>query len=95
MLVVPLAVVPSQTLVITLGEQPAQIALRTMGLHLYFTLEGVVTNRICRNEQRLLVDAKYRGFLGDFAFIDTQGDTDPVFTGFGTRYQLVYFDDGE
>jgi hypothetical protein len=52
-------------------------------------------NRIIRDRQRLLVDAGYRGFIGDFAMIDTQGRADPVYSGLGGRYQLVYFDAGE
>jgi len=36
------------------------------------------------------VDAQYREFQGDFMFIDTQGDSDPVYTGFESRYVLVY-----
>lgn len=95
---VTLGVVASQTVTINLNNQACLIELRTMGLdpdaHLYFslTLAGapVVTTRVCRNVQRLLADAQYRGFQGDFMFIDTQGDTDPVYTGFGSRYVLVY-----
>lgn len=99
MLIIPLAAVPSQTLAITLGTQPVQVELRTLETSLYFSLllneEPIVTNRVCRNRQRLLLDAQYRGFQGDFAFVDTQGDTDPAYLGLATRYQLVYFDDGE
>jgi len=95
---ITLGVVPSQTLTINLNNQACLIELRTLGLdadaHLFFslTLAGtpIVTTRVCRNLQRLLVDAQYRGFQGDFMFIDTQGDTDPVYTGFGSRYVLVY-----
>lgn len=95
---VPVGAVAGQTLTINLGQQACLIELRTMGLgadaHLYFTLTvggaPVVTTRVCRNLQRLLLDAQYRGFHGDFVFIDTQGDADPVYTGLGTRWVLVY-----
>lgn len=99
MLLIPLAAAPSQTLAVTLAAQPVRIALRTLGGSLYFTLrvkdEPIVTTRICRNRQRLLIDAKYREFAGDFAFVDLQGDTDPVFPGLGSRYRLVYLSDDE
>lgn len=95
MLVVPLDAVPSQTVNVTLANQPARISVRTIGTKLYFSLDGIVTNRICRDRQRLLVDAQYQGFAGEFAFVDTQGVADPVFTGLGSRYQLVYYDVGE
>lgn len=99
MVVIPVAAVPSQTLAVTLAAQPAQIALRTLGDNLYLDLivrgVAIVTTRICRNQQRLLLDVIYRGFLGDLMFVDTQGETDPVYTGMGTRYQLVYLNAGE
>lgn len=99
MLTIPLTPVASQTFAVTLAGQPAQIELRTIGALLYFSLtvsgSPIVTTRVCRNKQRLLADAKYRGFVGDFSFVDTEGDTDPVFTGLGSRYLLVYFNAGE
>lgn len=99
MLLIPLGAVPSQTLAVTLAGQSVQMALRTIGGSLYTTIDSnggtIVTNRICRNRQRLLLDATYHGFLGNFAFIDMRGDTDPIYTGLGTRYALVYFNDGE
>lgn len=99
MLRVPLQAVPNQTLAVTLLRQPVQIAVRQNGANVYFDLlskgEYVVRSRICRDRQRLLLNAQYRGFLGEFAFVDTQGGTDPVFTGFGSRYLLVYLPVGE
>lgn len=92
MLVVPLEAVPNQTVNVTLANQAAKITVRTIGTELYFSLDGVVTNRICRDRQRLLVDAGYRGFRGEFEFRDTQGANDPVWVGLGARYQLVYLD---
>lgn len=93
---IPLGAVPYQTLSVTLAQQATRIALRTMRGALYFTLlkDGlpVVTNRVCRNEQRLLLDAQYQGYIGDFAFVDTQGDTDPVYAELGSRYYLLYFE---
>jgi hypothetical protein len=93
--IVPLNPVPSQTVSVTVGGQVARIAVRTIGSALYFTLDGVVTNRVCRDRQRLLVDAKYRGFAGDFAFVDTKGAADPAYWGLGDRWQLVYYNAGE
>lgn len=89
-LVVPLNPVPSQTVNVTVGGQVARITVRTIGAALYFSLEGIVQNRVARDRQRLLVDARYRGFLGDFQFVDTQGTADPAFWGLGDRWQLTY-----
>lgn len=97
--VIPLQAAPSQTLAVTLARQAAQIALRTNNGKLYFDLslngEYIVRTRICRNFQRLLLDAQYRGFKGDFMFVDLQGVDDPVYTGLNTRFLLVYLADGE
>lgn len=99
MLLIPLSPVPSQTFALTLDNQAVQIAIRLIGESLYFSLDSngasIVRTRICRNRQRLLIDAQYQGFQGDFSFIDQQGDTDPEFAGLGTRYVLVYFNAGE
>jgi hypothetical protein len=99
MKLVPLIAVPSQTLSVVLGNQNAQIAVRQNGPNMYFDLSvdgsPIVVTRICRDRQRLLLDAKYRGFIGDFAFFDTQGTTQPFYTGLGARYLLVYLEAGE
>lgn len=94
MIQVPLSVVPSQSLSIRLGGQPCQIAVRQNGPFLYFSLSvnnsPIVTYRMCQNRQRLLIDAKYRGFIGEFMFIDAAGDDPPNYLGLGTRWSLFY-----
>lgn len=94
MLHIPLSAVANQTTYVTLAGQPAQISLRKIGGSLYFSLQNgtvpIVTARICRNMQRLLLDAQYQPFVGDFFFTDTQGDTDPQYLGLDTRYFLYY-----
>lgn len=99
MIRIPLVQEPSQTLAMTLAGQPTQIALRTNGGHLYFDLllddQPIITGRVCRNRMRMLTGFEYRGYVGDFMFIDTQGDADPFFLDLNTRYQLMYLEDGE
>jgi hypothetical protein len=99
MILVPLAAVPSQSLSIQLGGQPCQITVRTLGTSLYFSLlindEPIVQSRICRNRQRLLLDARYKGFVGDFMFIDTFEDEQPSFPGLGTRWFFFYLSPNE
>lgn len=103
---VPLSPVASQTLSINLGGQACQIAVYTLGIgadaHLYFDLSvgtiPIVTGRVCRNLQQILADAEYRGFQGDFMFVDNQATAgnalqtgvDPVYTGLGSRFELAY-----
>lgn len=94
---IPLSAVPSQTLAITLNGQGCQIALRSNGGNLYFTLkmntDSIVTSKICRNKQRLMLGISYRGFRGDFLFVDTQGNEQPEYSGLNTRWLLYYIND--
>jgi len=99
---IPLQAVPNQTLAITLDRQPVQIALRQNGVNMYLDLlldnQYVVRTRICRDRQRLLLDAGYQGFAGDFVFVDTQGADNPTYKGLGgagSRFQLIYLAAGE
>lgn len=101
MLIIPLAAVPSQTVTVNLrvpgqlARQRANITVRTIGSLMYFSLEGIVTNRIIRDRQRLLLGSQYLGFVGDFSMVDTQGLSDPNYRGLGSRYQLVYLNADE
>lgn len=99
MIRVPLAAVANQTLAVVLGGQACQIALRQNGPNMYFDLRvsnvDIVLARICRNKQLLLLDVKYRGFIGDFIFNDTLGDTQPYFSGLDSRYRLYYVEPGD
>lgn len=94
MIGVPTQPVASQTLQISLGGQSVQIALRQNGNAIYMDMSyntiQVVNTRICRDRQRLLLDAQYHGFKGDFAFVDTQGESDPFYRGLGSRFVLYY-----
>ncbi len=96
---VPLAAVPSQTVAVVLDAQPAQIAVRQNGDNLYFDLrvndQPIVTTRICRNGQLLLLDARYRGFMGEFMFVDLQGNADPYYGGLADRFVLAYLSESE
>lgn len=94
MILIPVQAVANQTFAVSLAGQVAQMALRQNGASIYFNLsfngEPIVVTKICRDRQRLLIDARYRGFIGDFAFVDTQGTDDPFFTGLGSRYLFYY-----
>lgn len=93
--IVPLAAVASQNLGIILDGQNCNLLIRTLSTGVYLDLISngatIRTTAILRDRVLALLDAQYLGFTGDFAMIDTQGLTDPVYTGFGDRYQLWYF----
>ena len=60
-------------------------------LDLYLNNALLIGGVICRNGVRIVRDA-YFGFVGDLAFFDTQGSDDPVASGLGARFQLLYLE---
>jgi len=95
MLIVPVLAVPNQTLSILLANQLCQLTLRTRFYGLFMDVSvndaPIVQGVICQNWNRIVRSA-YLGFVGDFAFWDTQGKTDPAYTGLGSRYLLYYLE---
>jgi uncharacterized protein DUF6983 len=93
--VIPLLAVPSQTFTITLDGQACQINVyqKLYGLFLDLYLSGtlILSGVLCENVNRIVRNS-YFGFIGDLAFLDNQGATDPVYTGLGTRYSLIYLE---
>ena len=93
MQIVPLLDVPAQTFSVQLGGQNCTITLRQniTGLYcdLYVNDALVIGGVICLNFNRL-VRSLYLGFIGDLAFQDIQGDSDPFSPGLGTRFVLTY-----
>ena len=90
---IPISAVPSQSLQVTLGAQNCKINIYTLStgmfLDLFVNNAPILTGIICRDRLKLIRLA-YLGFIGDLAFIDTEGTDDPIYTGLGTRFLLVY-----
>lgn len=93
MRIIPLQAVPAQTLSVLLAAQNCQISVFQKGSRVYMTLSVnntlILSTVICRNRVKIVRYA-YLGFIGDLVFIDKQGDADPDYTGFNTRFKLVY-----
>ena len=93
MLIVNAQDVPNQTLQVQLGAQAAGLNIYQLqyGLFMdvYVGTTLIIAGVICENLNRIVRDS-YLGFSGDLAWYDTQGESDPVYTGIGSRYQLVY-----
>jgi len=98
MLVVPTQAVPSQSLQTQVANQPTQLNIYQYAYGLFadilvggsLLLGGV----LCLNACVLLRD-QYWGYSGDFCFFDTQGNSDPLYTGLGARWQLLYLAPGD
>lgn len=91
--VIPLVAQPSQALSVQLGEQACDISIyqKSTGLFLDLSVAGVpvLTAKLCLNGVGL-VQYAYLGFVGQLAFVDTQGSDDPTYDGLGARFILVY-----
>jgi hypothetical protein len=72
-----------------------QLTLRTRFYGLFMDVSvndaPIVQSVICQNWNRIIRSA-YLGFIGDFAFWDTQGSTDPGHTDLGSRYLLYHLE---
>jgi len=95
MKIVPLTATPSQTLNVLLGGQNCTIKVyqKSAGVYVDLSINNapVILGVIALNEVRIVRYA-YRGFIGDLAFMDKQGSSDPDYTGFGTRFVLMYLE---
>jgi hypothetical protein len=93
MLTIPVQPLPNQQLQVQLGTQACTIELvqgaYCLFMNLYVSGTLIIAGVFCQNLNRIVRDL-YLGFSGDLAFFDTQGSSDPVFTGLGSRFLLVY-----
>lgn len=94
MQLIPLQAIPNQSLSVTLANQACQIHIYQtefgVFLDLYVNNALIIGGVICLHLNRLVRDP-YLGFVGDLAIYDTQGTSDPYYTGLGARWRLGYF----
>ena len=93
MQVISLRPIPNQTLQTQLGTQAATLDVMQFAAGLFISVyvgdQLIIPSVLCLNLVRIVRDA-YLGFSGDLVFVDTQGSADPVYTGLGGRFSLVY-----
>jgi len=90
---VPLRPVPSQLTKVVLGGQNCQILItqKPQGIFVDINSDGVdVVVGVLAHDADPLICREYVGFVGNLLFIDTQGHDDPIYTGLGSRFTLVY-----
>jgi len=94
MQLIPLQATPNQTVAVQLSGQSCTLNVYQKSTALYMDVFVndvlIIGGVICQNINRI-VRSTYLGFIGDFAFVDTQGDLDPYYAGIGSRYYLMYF----
>jgi hypothetical protein len=95
---IPLQSIPSQIIRCVLDGQNVQLSLyqKDQGLFADVISDGVqvIAGVICLDITPF-VCIQYRGFRGNLMFTDTQGNSDPYYTGLSDRYALVYLTEAE
>lgn len=90
---VPLVATPSLKFTTQLSGQNTKVELfqKATGLfsNVYVNDVAIALGTICQNGNTI-IKSPYLPFVGDLAFFDTQGDSDPDYTGMGSRYFLGY-----
>jgi len=91
--IIPLTAQPSQSFSVVLGTQQCTINLyqKSTGLFMDLTANGnqILMSMLCLDRVGL-IRSSYLGFVGQLAFADTQGYTDPNYSGLNGRYILIY-----
>ena len=87
--------VPSQQVQVVLDGQTCAINVYVKPQCMFFDLAlngtPIAYAVQCKNMVSL-VPTSYLGFSGWLIFFDTQGSDDPIYTGLGTRWVLLYLD---
>jgi hypothetical protein len=93
MQVVPTQPVANQVLTVQLDNQNTQLKIRQTRYGMFMDVlvnnQPIINGVICQNLNRIVRDL-YLGFLGDFVWLDSQGNSDPDYTGLGGRFNLIY-----
>lgn len=94
---IPLVTNENQTLNITLLTQQCTINVyqKRTGVYLDLTVNGnpIMYGQLCVDRSSMIKE-DYLGFNGRLMFVDLLGNTNPVASGFNTRYILVYLEKG-
>lgn len=93
-LIIPLSATPSQRVTVGLGDQTCKIDVYQLSTGLYVNLyvnDSLIIGGVIAEDRNRIVRDAYLGFDGDLAFVDQQGTDDPVYTGLGGRFPLMYF----
>lgn len=98
MKIIPIEAVPSQNLNVVLGQQNCSIAIYQKSGLIYVDVkvsrQPLIYAALARNRVPIFRSA-YLGFIGNLMFVDTQGSSDPEYSGLNSRWLLVYSEEGE
>lgn len=92
---IPLVAVASQTMSVQLGGQLCRINVYQKATGLYLDLyvsDVLIIGGVICESLNPLVRSIYLGFAGDLYFWDSQGNSDPDYTGLDQRFLLLWDD---
>ncbi len=100
MLVIPIQPLKNQTLQVQLAEQAVALNIYQLAYGLFVDVykdNGLIIGGVIAQNLNRIVQDSYLGLVGDFTFLDTQSAAgepgeDPVYTGLGDRFQLIYLE---
>jgi len=90
---IPMLPVASQSIKVVLGAQNCQILIyqKPEGVFVDLNADGVdIVVGVIARDAVPIVCREYAGFIGNLIFIDTQGSSDPAYSGLGSRWTLTY-----
>jgi hypothetical protein len=98
MLEVPLRPLPNQTVQVQLAGQACSLDVYQLAYGLFVNVwvnNSMIIGGVVAENRNRIVRSRYLGLVGDFIFVDRQGTADPVYTGLGDRFALVYLENDE
>jgi hypothetical protein len=93
MLEIPLQPAPSQIVKVVLGNQNCQIFVyaKDQGVFVDISVDDTaIVNCVIARNMVQIVCREYVGFSGNLFFVDNQEAADPLYTGLGSRWSLIY-----
>jgi hypothetical protein len=74
------------------SSAPGQATINDAWLYMdvYLNNSLIIGGVVCQNMNRI-IRGVYLGYVGDFAWYDTQGVNNPTAPGLNSRYLLLYF----
>ena len=97
MLEIPLQPIENQQLSIVLAGQACKIWIKQKRTGLFLDLmvnnNYILQGQLCLDRVSMCTEV-YLGFIGQLSFFDNQGNNDPVYSGLGDRFSLIYLEVG-
>ena len=93
MVEIPLQQIPAQITKVVLSNQNCQLFIyaKQQGVFVDVAVDDTdIVNCVIARNMVPLVCREYTGFAGNLIFVDNQESSDPLYTGFGDRFSLIY-----